>query len=265
MPEGEFISDQPSQEVKSELTLPAGASESGNLNEDSTAALIAQLAEELGIDPKYIRIGDLSANNNEQRTRVLASGLKMQITILSDEGGEVAARLAALTSSEEFWNGVNDKLLAENVPALVKNVSALVTGGGLEVEMVEMACNEGFELDNTIANTCLAVAMQCPAGKFASAGSGACIECQAGKYTDISGAYACDSCNPGTHAKKHGAITCEDCSSGKYQASAGASDCKTCPGGKYTNDAGAALCDEPRSAKNCEPIIVMNYEYRIQD
>jgi hypothetical protein len=113
MPEGEFISDEPSQEVKMELTLPAGASESGNLDEDSTAALIAQLAEELGIDPKYIFIGDLSATN-DQRMRALASGLSMQITILSDEGGEVVARLAALTSSEEFWNGVNAKLLADN-------------------------------------------------------------------------------------------------------------------------------------------------------
>jgi hypothetical protein len=257
MPEGEFISDEPSQEVKTELTLPAGASESGNLNEDSTAALIAQLAEELGIDPKYIFIGDLSATD-DQGMRVLASGLGMQITILSDEGGEVAARLAALASSEEFWNGVNAKLLADNVPALV-------TGGRLEVEMAEMACNEGFELDNTIMNTCLAVAMKCPAGTFASAGSGACTFCPVGKYTDVSGAYACDSCDPGTHVEIHGAVICEDCSNGKYQARSGASDCKICPQGKFMNDAGGALCSEPTSAKNCEPFCYHDYRSQVAD
>jgi hypothetical protein len=233
MAEGEFISDEPSQKVKTELTLPAGASESGNLDEDSTAAVIAQLAEDLGIDPEYIFIGDLSATN-DQRMRALASGLSMQITILSDEGGEVAARLAALTSSEEFWNGVNAKLLAENAKLLVKNVSALVTGGGLEVEMAEATCNEGFKLVNATTNTCLAVSTKCPAGTFASAGSGECTFCPAGKYTDVSGAYACDSCDPGTHVEVHGAIICEDCSNGKYQARAGASDCNTCPDSKVS-------------------------------
>jgi hypothetical protein len=117
---------------------------------------------------------------------------------------------------------------------MVKNVSALVTGGRLEVEMAEMACNEGFKLDNAITNTCLAVAMKCPAGAFASAGSGECTPCPLGKYTDVSGAYACDSCNPGTYVEIHGAITCEDCSNGKYQARAGASDCKICPEGKVS-------------------------------
>jgi hypothetical protein len=238
--------------VKSELTLPEGASENGELDADSMEALIAQLAEELSIDPKYIVIGDPGGDG--ERMRALASGLSIQITILSDGGGEIAARLAELTSSEEFWNGVNDKLEEANATALVKNVSALVTGGGLEVETAEATCNAGFEFDD-VTSTCLAVAMKCWPGTYAAAGAGQCIACPGGRFSGVEGAYACERCMPGAFALAPeagsgvGATNCKTCSRGMYQPRAGQFGCSSCPAGKYMNDRGASLCREVSSSK----------------
>jgi len=133
--EGLFVSDEPAEVLDQQLKLP---NQEGALSEDIEQALIENLAEHLGIDPKYIRLR--SPVNGALRQRALIEGLALTITILSDNSGALAATLAGLTSDPSFWQGVNDRLVENNV------TTTLDTSG--IISFINVTCNEHFEHDS---------------------------------------------------------------------------------------------------------------------
>jgi hypothetical protein len=220
--EGLFMSNEPAGAIDQELELPNVApNENGELSEGVKQALIAQLALELGIDPKYIILAKPVEESLDER-RSLSGGLSLKITLLTDDPSSVLASLLAnLTSSTSFWADVNNELAALDIPAL--DTSDMV------VTAATKSCNNNFDYNGT--ESCTAVPISCEKGTFAGAGTGKCQHCPVGKFTDVEGASACESCGAGTFTANNKTISCNQCSIAKYQPGAGSTDCKTCPFG----------------------------------
>jgi hypothetical protein len=177
----------------------------------------------------------------------LSEGLALTITILSDDSGALATALANLTSDPSFWQGVNDRLVENNPEATPLNTN------GMEVQDVVPACNKNFNYwyDNiTGTSSCIAVPKSCGVGTFAAAGTGQCVDCKAGKYSDEAGASACKSCAPGSFGDSDGSSSCTACAMTKYQGAQGQLNCLSCPFGKYQNNLGQSFCTEVESLKS---------------
>jgi hypothetical protein len=233
--EGEFLSDEPAQVVDSTLSLPSVDTATVDL-EAVKAAMIAKLAEDLGIDPKYIRLEDPAAAAFRSRQRALAagSGLDLKIILLVDDGGAAAAKLAALTSSASFWAGINKNLAAKGVQTLDTTNAAVTTA--------PMSCNENFKYtsSNNASSTCVAVPLMCGMGTYAAAGSGKCIACPHGRFSDMSGAFACESCPTNSNSSAHARSLTEcQCVSTYYMTEN--SVCRPCPANSNCDVPGRAL------------------------
>ena len=90
----------------------------------------------------------------------------------------------------------------------------------------------------------------CPAGKYA-VNNNQCMDCIAGKYSDIEGASTinnCIDCIAGTYSPTIGAgsiDSCKACATGTYSVTEGApsiSTCRSCPAGKFAGVQGALAC-----------------------
>jgi hypothetical protein len=105
----------------------------------------------------------------------------------------------------------------------------------------------------------------CEAGTFSNAsGASACVACPAGSYASSSHASACAACAPGKTSASPGALSasaCVDCVSGTYEegnvckkcpagtasTQMGATSwetCKPCPSGEFSPSAGSAYCQK---------------------
>ena len=128
------------------------------------AAIIAKLAEALDVDPKYIRINtETGASTARVRARRLEAGLKLKIAIMTDDGTKLSAELAELTSSQAFWQGVNDRVVQQDPTAVP------LTTDGLQASAPTSGCNkdEAFVLDAT-TGVCVAQPLTCPSYGSAS-------------------------------------------------------------------------------------------------
>jgi hypothetical protein len=201
--EGDFLSDEPAQVVDSTLSLPSADTASLDL-EVVKVVVIAKLAEELGIDPMYIRLEDsaVAALQSRQRRALAGSGLDLKIILLVDDGRAWAAKVAALTSSVFFWAGVNEDLAAKGAQPLDTT--------GATVETAQISCNENFKYDNA-SSTCVAVPLTCEMGTYAVPGSGKCIACPLGRFSDTRGAYVCEYCPSNTDTNSIGARSEAEC------------------------------------------------------
>jgi hypothetical protein len=252
--EGLFISDEPAEVLDQQLELP---NQDGALSKDVEQALIEKLAEQLGIDPRYISIS--GSVEGASRQRALSGGLALKITILSDDSGALAAALAALVSDPSFWQGVNNRLVENNVP------TTLDTSG--IISFINVTCNENFERDSD-TGSCIAVPISCRVGTFAAAGTGQCVDCPAGKYSDEAGASACKNCAPGRFGKSNGSSLCTFCPGGYYRSNGGNNEgglenmCQQCPWGKYQNSNGSAYCEEVWSNHLLVMAISIGYQQR---
>jgi hypothetical protein len=124
--------------------------------------VIAKLAKELGIDPKYIQLEHSAAPRSRQRGLLASTGLDVMIVLIVDDGGAMADKLKDLTSSRSFWDGVNQDLAHQGEAPIDTSDAAVET---------EMECNTGFTLNN-YTGSCDAVPYYCPKGTFAEAGTG---------------------------------------------------------------------------------------------
>jgi hypothetical protein len=81
----------------------------------------------------------------------------------------------------------------------------------------------------------------CPAGKYAPAGSEACVRCPGGKFSNSVG-YSCRNCPVGS-VSAAGDVACTGCAAGHYQPDAGqpAGSCFACPEGFYA-EGGRSSC-----------------------
>jgi hypothetical protein len=228
--EGLFVSDEPAEVLDQQLELP---NQDGALSEDVERALIEKLAEQLGIDPQYISLNGLV--DGASRQRVLSGGLTLKIMILSDDSGALAAALEALTSDPSFWQGVNERLV-EN------NATTTLDTSDIVVQAAVPACNENFNYDNA-TETCVAVPISCGIGTFAAVGTGQCVDCPAGKYSDEAGASVCKSCAPGSFGAISGPSSCVNCVLGNYQPLQGQLACDVCPSGKFSRKEGLSICE----------------------
>ena len=119
-----------------------------------------------------------------------------------------------------------------------------------------ISCESGA-FSATGSSTCLA---RCPVGTFADVvgGTGACLNCIAGKYVGVTGSNAasdCIDCAAGRYSGVAGSGTvsdCVDCAAGHFTTDAnndsdgdgvstGASHCNLCPAGKH-NSEGSSTC-----------------------
>jgi len=99
----------------------------------------------------------------------------------------------------------------------------------------------------------------CAPGNYSNEGTTACMQCPAGKYSNISEASACNQCPEGsTSEREFGSLRCKFCDAGKYSpgdtsscidCSAGyfsyeinSSDCLPCPAGTYNAHNGSSFC-----------------------
>jgi hypothetical protein len=234
--EGLFVSSEPAQTFDQALSFP---NQDGEVGEEVVALLILELAEQLGIDPKFIRLEGPA--NEPVRARVLGEGASLKFVILTNDAASLAATLSSLTSSSSFWAGFNHALANASIP--------LVNATGVAAQASAWACNTHFRHDN-VSQTCIAELMQCDPGKFAASGSGSCGACPAGKYSQDAGAFGCDGCVPGRYSHDDGAVECGACLKGEYQSSAGERGCKRCALGKYTNIEGTVICSGVKNAKS---------------
>src|SRR5690242_3162819 len=89
-----------------------------------------------------------------------------------------------------------------------------------------------------LAPSLVAAQPACQPGRFASAQSGTCDECnpgtyqpaigqdscflcEAGRFTDVPARTACDQCGPGRFQDMPGRTTCFDCSAGSFRDATG--------------------------------------------
>ena len=124
-----------------------------------------------------------------------------------------------------------------------------------------MACPAG-RISND--NKSLCIGEICLAGKYGTAGSNICNECNIGEYSE-KGAFNCKKCESGRYntspgnnnclgekchpgkfgligQTKESATMCSTCQNGKW-SSEGLAECISCPDGKYSNE-GAASCQD---------------------
>eukprot|EP00937_MAST-01D_sp_MAST-1D-sp2_P001243 g1243.t1 len=81
-------------------------------------------------------------------------------------------------------------------------------------------------------STSAADCVECPAGHFCTAATGAPVACPAGSHAPAGAANSkmCSSCAPGKYHESN-AAGCVECGPGTYQDGAGASACEDCPAG----------------------------------
>ncbi|GMH50625.1 hypothetical protein TL16_g00827 [Triparma laevis f. inornata] len=84
----------------------------------------------------------------------------------------------------------------------------------------------------------------CAPGKYSSSSS-VCTDCDAGKYSSISGSNSCTSCSPGYVTSSAGQTECTACSEGTIASSSGLETCSNCAAGSYS----------PSGASDCVPCV----------
>lgn len=108
--------------------------------------------------------------------------------------------------------------------------------------------------------------VSCPAGKH-SGGTGVCLDCPQGWFSDADGGGSCDQCPQGKFQDLFGSTICKECAQGKYNADMGsgsmetclecdlgqystgdADQCVNCPGGHFSST-GASVCTTCSSGK----------------
>ena len=135
-----------------------------------------------GIDAKYIQLADSAV------TRRRLSSTDLQVSILVDDGGVMAAKLDALMADGQFWDGVNEELAAEGI-------EGSIDATGATANTATPTCNEYFEFDN-VTGTCVAVSIVCQRHTYATL-EGGCTKCPAGECSHICGqASKCLTTNP---------------------------------------------------------------------
>ena len=99
-------------------------------------------------------------------------------------------------------------------------------------------CRPGEYLDES-ARRCRA----CEAGRFSNmSGALACTACFAGFYQPAAGASSCLGCRVGEAAGGSGQLACTPCAAGQAQGLTGQSACEACPAGSYQDNTGASEC-----------------------
>ena len=99
-------------------------------------------------------------------------------------------------------------------------------------------CRPGEYLDAG-ARLCRA----CEAGRFSNvSGAVACTACFAGFYQPAAGASACLGCAMGSASGARGQLACAPCAVGQAQGLTGQSTCDDCPAGRYQDNTGASEC-----------------------
>jgi hypothetical protein len=194
-------------------------------------AVIAQLAKGLSIDLKYIQLeaSAILGSTHRRTLLVISAGLYIKIILLVDDGEAMSEAFKNLTSSASFWAGVDENLADQGADPL--NTTDVNVG-------TDMKCNERFALNNA-TGSCDAVLFYCPKGTFAEAGTGDCLSCSSGKYSNVKGAFACESCvsNSNSSARASSIQDCL-CDQGYYMGladgaaqplSEGEQDCRPCP------------------------------------
>jgi len=89
--------------------------------------------------------------------------------------------------------------------------------------------------------TCAGAEVVCPAGSATDS----CGPCPGGQYKSDSG--ACLHCEPGTYSRLSGIVgqaACSSCWPGTYGPGAGATTCTACPAGKFSSGDGSTACDD---------------------
>jgi hypothetical protein len=237
--EGLFISSEPAQVVDTTISLPNQAS--GTFTSATMLVLISRLAEELGVDAKYIRLEDTAVASSRHRTLLALQGLSIEVVVDTDNGSIVAAKLAELTSSAGFWDSVNAELTNTGISVLATENATVTTK--------PLSCSDYFDFDNntsTNTSTCVARLVECKKGSYAAAGTGECAMCPSGKYADMKAAFACESCP--SNANSTSGTSSRDgclCDSGYYQDPEAASACVVCPPNSGDGQRGLTLSTLP--------------------
>ena len=113
----------------------------------------------------------------------------------------------------------------------------------------ECRCNHGYEADPRYDFQPLPNCTSCAPGSFKDyGGTEACTLCEAGKYSDLTGATnssTCTSCVPGKYsilAGAESATSCLPCPLGHFSNYSAATNCSRCPRGTYSNTTPATVC-----------------------
>eukprot|EP00820_Chromera_velia_P027914 Cvel_11325.t1-p1 / transcript=Cvel_11325.t1 / gene=Cvel_11325 / organism=Chromera_velia_CCMP2878 / gene_product=Signal peptide, CUB and EGF-like domain-containing, putative / transcript_product=Signal peptide, CUB and EGF-like domain-containing, putative / location=Cvel_scaffold709:203-3164(-) / protein_length=415 / sequence_SO=supercontig / SO=protein_coding / is_pseudo=false len=85
----------------------------------------------------------------------------------------------------------------------------------------------------------------CGPGYFHDGGvsDGSCTVCEAGTYTNKTGALACETCEEGFYVNSRGASECKPCPEGQYRgANDNAAYCQRCEKGSYQQEKAQTMC-----------------------
>ena len=72
---------------------------------------------------------------------------------------------------------------------------------------------------------------------------GTCVQCQAGRYSDVPGLAECKGCPAGSVTKDIGSLTCTQCGPGRYAADKAQLECAACPPGRFQQDQSGVSCE----------------------
>ena len=126
-----------------------------------------------------------------------------------------------------------------------------------------LACDSGYYGNDTRLIECA----QCPPGTYSTKATGSdvgpitcqlckegtanpsfaqpsCPDCEAGKYSNVTGAEVCVACPKGHEAPNGRSTQCDPCEEGYFAAVTGLINCLPCQSGTYSDEPGSESCKE---------------------
>jgi len=98
-------------------------------------------------------------------------------------------------------------------------------------------CPIGTFINN---NTHAECTLDCPAGQCTDTQE--CVRCQAGSFSNTTGATSCHLCSKGYSTNNLGSTNCTACAPGTFAGSEGTSLCEPCRAGTYSQGYGSTWC-----------------------
>ena len=116
-----------------------------------------------------------------------------------------------------------------------------------KIQPICMACPEAKytndAVDHDECNAEQTACSLCPAGKSATDGMAACVDCTPGYYAETEGMAACPACAPGYIQPNTAAKDCVACGVGKRQPNWANTVCYDCSPGKFQDAEAMTYCD----------------------